>query len=293
MLSESAILTPGSRRALAPPRVCPRQPGFSSARVGPGVSGKGAASLSHSSPPLGPRSFKPGDPRGSKDGLPKKGSRIGFRCCLPLLASVLTSCAAHVDVPEPQAPTEARADSGQSTLPETMQLYVPPGRPPLSSQACPFRGAPVPVCRRLDAEPVTVDKLNRSIRVRGTLATTPIGCTQRNCPSDAPYCNRVTGALLLKSPAGELILADDERPWTATSGLNCVGDASALCCGFSAMGEEVIAEGTLRAFDTEDAFGATQRLLYLQTTGFCRSREVNHETTNLSKLDMPFAAVCH
>lgn len=60
------------------------------------------------------------------------------------------------------------------------------------------------------------------------------------------------------------------------------------------MGEDVIAEGVLRSFDTrDDATGITQRLLFLQTTGFCRSGEVTHVTTNLSKLDMPAAAVCH
>jgi hypothetical protein len=59
-------------------------------------------------------------------------------------------------------------------------------------------------------------------------------------------------------------------------------------------GEDVIAEGTLRSFDTrDDVTGVTQRLLLLQTNGFWRSGNVTHETTNLSKLDMPAAAVCH
>jgi len=103
-----------------------------------------------------------------------------------MFAAVPIGCAAHVDVPELRSPTEAWAGTDQSTLPERMQLYVPPGTPPLSSQTCPFQGAPVPVCHLLDPESVTLDKLNGTIRVRGTLATTPIGCRQRNCPSDAP-----------------------------------------------------------------------------------------------------------
>jgi hypothetical protein len=228
------------------------------------------------------------------------GKWITIVCGLALLCVLPLACAAHGPLDrrhtEGQVPlptTEAWASASQSTLPESMQLYVPPGRPPLSSQACPFRGAEVPVCRRHDSEQATLEKLNRVIRVRGTLAAKPVGCTQRNCPSDAPYCNRVNGALLVETAGEALLLADGQSPWRAGSGFNCVGDGSALCCGFNAMDEEVIVEGTLRSADAENQSGAQQRLLYLQATGFCRSGEANHETTNLSKLEMPVAAVCH
>jgi hypothetical protein len=214
----------------------------------------------------------------------------GLRSARPL------GCAAQAESPPPPQVAPVRwAKSSQSTLPQAMQTYVPPGAPGLASQACPFQGVAVPVCQRFDTEAATADKVGRTIRVRGALVAKPMSCTQRNCPSDAPYCNRIMGVLSLSSAAEPLILAEgDDSPWHAKSGFNCVGDASALCCGFSAMGEVVIAEGVLRSFDTrEDLTGVTQRLLFLQTTGFCRFGEVTHETTNLSKLDVPAAAVCH
>jgi hypothetical protein len=217
------------------------------------------------------------------------GRQAAMLACAPL------GCAAHTESQQPPQVAPARwAKSSQSTVPQAMQSYVPPGTPGLASQACPFQGAAVPVCQRFDTEAATVDKVDRTIRVRGKLVAKPMSCTQRNCPSDAPYCNRITGVLSLSGAAEPLMLAEGDSPWHAKSGFNCVGDASALCCGFSAMGEDVIAEGVLRSFDTrDDATGVTQRLLFLQTTGFCRSGEVTHETTNLSKLDMPAAAVCH
>jgi hypothetical protein len=88
----------------------------------------------------------------------------------------------------------------------------------------------------------------------------------------------------LATPEGQVTLSSSDAFNALEDSFVCVGDKSAVCCGFAAMGEEVIAEGTLLEVSYEDRPGTLVRERYLHVTGLCQTNGVNHGTTNLAKI---------
>jgi hypothetical protein len=86
----------------------------------------------------------------------------------------------------------------------------------------------------------------------------------------------------LETPEGRVTFSSSDSYNDLEDRFVCVGDESAVCCGFAAMGEEVIAEGTLRDLAFDDARGVHER--YLHVTGVCRTGVVTPRSTNLAKI---------
>ena len=203
-----------------------------------------------------------------------------------LTLPAVVACTAAVESATP-APTEHLAVASQSSVPrELLRYYAHDGAECLANARCPFQGASVPACGRLDAEPPTLDKVGKQIRVRGAAQAMPSRNTQQNCTSDKPCCQTVWGNLGVETKAGRVTLSATEGLPQLDDAYGCVGDRSALCCGFAAMGREVIASGTLQTFSYKNAANELQQGFVLMVGGFCQIGETNNDATNLSKINV-------
>lgn len=194
------------------------------------------------------------------------------------------------------AQPEVWATAAESTVPPLMLMkWIPNSVHPIKELGCSFGGAAVPVCTRLDAEPFNLSRVNQLVRLRGRMVTFGGMCTQRGCSDDAPYCNRFIGTAAIDVGPyrvmleGELPRNPTQDPWPAF--YHCVGDRSAQCCGFDAMGEEILAQGTLKDINTFDN-GVEQHQPNIENAHICRVAPPPPSPTNRYITDLPSTTMC-
>jgi len=193
-------------------------------------------------------------------------------------------------------PPEVWATGEQSTVPSLMlRNWIPDSVHPIKERGCSFGGAAVPVCRRLDAEAFSLTRVNELVRLRGRLVTFGEACTQANCSEARPYCNRFTGHASIDVGTYRVMLEADPPPdpppdaWPPL--FHCVGDRSAQCCGFDAMGEEILAQGTLKDIHYTDD-GVEHHQPSIEDAHICRVAPAASSATNRYVVDLPRTTTC-
>lgn len=98
-----------------------------------------------------------------------------------------------------------------------------------------------------DPAPVTLEQVLRdpvshngeTLAIRGPLAKSGAGCTERSC--EATCCNACTAMVTLGDPRNpaHVRLESTTRPGR----YRCIGDESMTCCEIDPKGQEVIAQG--------------------------------------------------
>jgi hypothetical protein len=196
----------------------------------------------------------------------------------------------------PAAQPEAWATADQSTVPPSAPNgWLPDRVHPIKERGCAFGGAVVPVCTRHEAEAFNLTRVGRLVRLRGLLVTHSGSCTQANCSAEAPYCNRLSGQASIDVGAYRVMLDGNLPPHPAPDAwpplYRCVGDRSAQCCGFDAMGEEILAQGTLKDINyTED--GVEHHQPSLEDAHICRLAPPTSPPTNRYVTDTPPTTGC-
>jgi hypothetical protein len=84
------------------------------------------------------------------------------------------------------------------------------------------------------------DKAGQVVTLDGVLVSRERHHTQVNCGSPEECCNTYVGNLALQIALDHVWLVDMKA-----SGFNCYGDQTAMCCGLTAGGGAIVAEGQL------------------------------------------------
>ncbi len=157
----------------------------------------------------------------------------------------------------------------------------------LAKSSCPFEGASVPRCASDASDDLERVATGKSARLRGTLSVMPFGrTTLAMCGEEHPCCNRYSVQMVLVAGGHEIALTESGKLGEKDA-FTCIGDMSAVCCGFAAIGDEVIIQGTMRetsSYGGNEDPPVNHPLSAFELEGFCRTSKTAALGTNLGRL---------
>lgn len=152
-----------------------------------------------------------------------------------------TNVAGATSADSPGAETPERGEKPGKSVPAAASCLLDRG-------GCAMAADAIEPCGDVpDLTPVTLEQIlkdpashsGKTLAVRGPLAKSGAGCTERSC--ETTCCNACTAMLTLGDPRSpqHIRLESTTRPGR----YRCIGDESMTCCEIDPRGQEVIAQG--------------------------------------------------